>query len=65
MSAAKLYKHFADSGAKKYGKDFGSDDGFKIFSVDDRNKVAKNLANDFAEDNSSVIKRGKRNLLGK
>ncbi len=63
--AAKLYKNFADTGAKKYGKDFGSGDGFKIFSVDDRNKVAINLANDFKEENISVIRKGNRNLLSR
>ena len=65
--AAKLYKHFADTGAKKYGKDFGSGDGFKIFSVADRNQVAKNLAGDFASENSFAINKqnSRKNLLGR
>ena len=63
--AAKLYKHFADTGAKKYGRDLGSGDGFKIFSVDDRNKVAINLAKEFKDENISIIRKGNRNLLSR
>jgi hypothetical protein len=39
--AVKLWKYHADRAAKKYGKDHGNDDGFKIFSPADRREAAK------------------------
>jgi len=39
--AVKLWKYHADRAAKKYGKEHGNDDGFKIFSPAHRMEVAK------------------------
>lgn len=39
--AVKLWKYHADRAAKKYGKEHGNDDGFKIFSPADRKEAAK------------------------
>lgn len=39
--AVKLWKYHADRAAKKYGKEHGNDDGFKIFSPADRREAAK------------------------
>ena len=39
--AVKLWKYHADRAAKKYGKDHGNDDGFKIFSPAHRREAAK------------------------
>jgi hypothetical protein len=63
MGAAKLYKHFADTGAKAYDKEFSGSSG--TFSVADRNAVAKNFASEFTAENKSVINKGRRSLFGK
>jgi len=41
------FKRIADTGATKYGKEFGNDNGKQIFSVNDRKEVAKRLREDF------------------
>ena len=45
--AVKLWKYAADDAAKRYGKEFGNGDGFKIFSPADRKQVAQKLADEF------------------
>ena len=47
--AKKLWKYVADDAAKRYGKEFGSGDGFKIFSPADRKAVAEVLADEFKD----------------
>lgn len=46
--AVKLWQYWADEAAKKYEKEFGTP-GSKIFSVQDRKKVAIAKAKDFEE----------------
>ena len=42
--AIKLWKYHADRSAKKYGMDFGNNDGFRIFTPRDRWEAAKEFA---------------------
>lgn len=48
--AVKVYMSYAENGAKKYAKEFGSDGGAdwsKMFPVSDRKQVAEAFAKDF------------------
>ena len=48
--AVKLYMYYAENGAKKYAKEFGSNGGAdwsKMFPVSDRKQVAEAFAKDF------------------
>jgi len=48
--AAKLWKYHTDRAAKKYGKELGNDDGFKIFSPADRREAARYFEDGWAEE---------------
>lgn len=45
--AVKLYMHFAESGAKKYAKEFGGGEWQRMFPVPVRKEVAIAFAKDF------------------
>ena len=48
--AKTLWKYYADTGARKYGKDYGANDGFKMFSPAVRRAVASELADNWHEE---------------
>ena len=48
--AKTLWKYYADTGAKKYGKEHGANDGFKMFSPAVRRAVASELADNWHEE---------------
>ena len=48
--AKTLWKYYADTGAKKYGKEHGANDGFKMFPPAVRRAVASELADNWHEE---------------
>jgi hypothetical protein len=48
--AKTLWKYYADTGAKKYGKEHGASDGFKMFPPAVRRAVASELADGWHEE---------------
>ena len=48
--AKTLWKYYADTGAKKYGKEHGADDGFNMFPPAVRRAVASELADNWHEE---------------
>lgn len=58
--AVKAWRYFTDAAAKKYGKEFGSGDGFKIFSPADREQAAKEMVDQYAEEIQSIVQAARR-----
>jgi hypothetical protein len=48
--AKTLWKYYADTGAKKYGKEHGANDGFNMFTPAVRRAVASELADNWHEE---------------
>lgn len=55
--AAKLFKYLVDNGARKYAKEFASaGDWNKMFSVATREKVAREMAEEWAQENGGGLR---------
>lgn len=52
-----LWKYAADDAAKRYGKELGNNDGFKIFSPADRRAVAKELQMYYQEELENLVEK--------